>query len=98
MMRVFSLPVVNNKFRMSFLMYMYEPVHFFKNIPNNWISEKTQMLKCFEPGTIREIRANWKDLISVYKEESRNILQLTKSDHQTLYYGLIISRSKRYVW
>ena len=64
---------------------MYDLVHFFTNIRNKWVSEKTQILKLIEPGTKREVRTNWKDLINIYKEESSNLLQLTKIDHQTLW-------------
>ena len=67
------------------LYLMCDPVHLFKNIRNNWVSEKTQILKFREPGTHREVTATWKDLISVYKEESNNMLKLTKLDHQTLW-------------
>ena len=82
---IFSIkhPVINDKFSMLYL--MYDPAHLFKNIRNNWVSEKTQILKFREPGTHREVTANWKDLISVYKEESNNMLKLTKLDHQTLW-------------
>ena len=53
-------PVPNSKFKMLYT--LYDPVHLFKNIRNNWITEKTQTLT-FDTDTNEEVLAYWKDLI-----------------------------------
>ena len=76
-------PVPNNRFKIMYT--LYDPVHLFKNIRNNWITEKTQTLTFFDINTNEEVVARWKDLIDVYKSEEKSILKLTKLDHRTLF-------------
>ena len=63
----------------------YHLVHLFKNIRNNWITEKTQTLTFFDIDTNEEVFAYWKDLISIHKSEEITDLKLTKLDYRTLY-------------
>ena len=76
-------PVPNSKFKMLYT--LYDPVHLFKNIRNNWITEKTQTLTFFDIDTNEEVFAYWKDLINIYKSEEISDLKLTKLDYRTLY-------------
>ena len=42
-------PVENSKFKQIFT--LFDPTHFFKNIRNNWCTEKTQSLEFRNPET-----------------------------------------------
>ena len=66
-------PFPNLKFEVMFP--LYDPTQLFKNIRNNWITEKTQTLDCVEPETNEKSTAKWKD----YKNETKSgILKETK--------------------
>ena len=71
------------KFKMIYL--LYDPVHLFKYIRNNWITEKTQIVDFCDPDSNELMSASWKDLITIYKSESNGDIKLTKLDHRTLY-------------
>ena len=51
---IFSIehPVENTKFAQLYL--FYDPTHLFKNIRNNWVSEKTQTFTFTDPVTKKE--------------------------------------------
>jgi hypothetical protein len=57
-----------------FLLYDY--VHIFKNIRNNWYTELTRKLVFTFEG--KEYLACWADLITLYEEDSKTSLRLTK--------------------
>ena len=77
-------PIPNVKFQALYC--LYDPTHLFKNIRNNWVTDKTQTLDFFCSSTNQKLSASWKDLITIYKSESGGSgLTNTKLDHQTLY-------------
>lgn len=61
----------------------YDYVHVFKNIRNNWITEKTQRLKFTLNGT--EYVAAWDDVKALYKEDCSNSLRLTRLTHTSVF-------------
>ena len=76
-------PVINEVFEKLFL--LYDPTHLYKNIRNNWLSEKTKSLSFRDPVSQKCITAKWADLIDLYKIESESGLSMTKLTYQTLY-------------
>ena len=56
----------------------------FKNIRNNWTTEKTQTLEFTAPDSGREVRAKWNDLKQIYNEEVSHLIKRTKLDYKTL--------------
>ena len=77
-------PYQNSKFEVLFT--SFDPTHLFKNIRNNWCTEKTQTLEFRDPGIDKKCFAKWKDLTTVYKEETESgILRETKLDYTTLH-------------
>ena len=77
-------PVPNEVFRDLYT--LYDPTHLFKNIRNNWMTEKTQTLEFWLPDTDDKVLASWKDLVTIYKSETNNgEHRNTKLDHRTLY-------------
>ena len=46
---IYSIPVPNEVFRDLYI--LYDPTHLFKNIRNNWVTEKTQTLEFWLPDT-----------------------------------------------
>ena len=84
-LNIFSVshPFLNIKFSALFL--IYDPTHLFKNIRNNWVTEKTQTLDFSCPDTGVEVSAKWKDLITIYKNDNEGGLTTSKLDYQTLH-------------
>ena len=76
-------PVESSIFEKLFT--LYDPTHLFKNIRNNWVTEKTQQLEFVDPESGETYVAKWKDLISLYKSELESDLKLTKLDYKTLH-------------
>ena len=76
-------PVINEVFEILFL--LFDPTHLYKNICNNWLSEKTKNLSFRDPVSQKCITAMWADLIDLYKIESESGLSMTKLTYQTLY-------------
>ena len=77
-------PIPNQKFQALYT--LYDPTPLFKNIQNNWLTEKTQTLDFFIPSTDNIAKASWKDLISIYRSQAEETdLKLTKIDQQTLF-------------
>ena len=76
-------PISNSQFERLFT--LYDPTHLFKNIRNNWITEKTQTLEFIDPETKEKYLAKWKDLIDLYKFELESDLKGTKLDYKTLH-------------
>ena len=68
------------------MMYvLYDIIHLFKNIRNNWITEKLQTLIFFDIDTNEEVIARWKDLIDIYKSEETSDLKQTRLNYKTLH-------------
>ena len=66
---------------MLFLVYDY--VHLFKNIRNNWITEMTQQLNFTFNG--KPYLACWSDVISLYEEDRKSPIRLTKLTNTSVY-------------
>ena len=64
-----------------FLVYDY--VHIFKNMRNNWITEKCQQLSFIMNGI--EYLACWSDVIALYNEDQKTLTRLTKLTHSSVY-------------
>ena len=76
-------PFPNSKFENLFT--LYDPTHLFKNIRNNWCTEKSQTLEFTNPDTNEKCTAKWSDLVKMYKEEIESgVLRETKLDYTTL--------------
>ena len=76
-------PISNSKFERLFT--LYDPTHLFKNVRNNWITEKTQTLEFIDSETKEKGLAKWKDLVELYKFELESDLKGTKLDFKTLH-------------
>ena len=66
---------------MLFLVYDY--VHLFKNIRNNWITEMTQQLNFTFNG--KPYLACWSDVISLYEEDRKSPIRLMKLTNTSVY-------------
>ena len=76
-------PFPNSKFTALFT--LYDPSHLFKNVRNNWVTEKMQTLEFIDPETKETYTTKWKDLVNIYKSELESDLTLTKLDYKTLH-------------
>ena len=76
-------PVPNLKF--SVMYSLYDPVHLIKNIRNNWITEKCQKLKFYDPESGKHVIAAWGDLIKLNELESESAIRLTKLSPRALW-------------
>ena len=76
-------PVPNPIFKTLFL--LYDPTHLFKNIRNNWLTEKTKSLSFRDPESQKHITAKWADIVKLYKIENESGLCRTKLNYQTVY-------------
>ena len=67
------------------LLLLYDPTHLFKNICNNWLTEKNQTLEFRDLVTKKRVVAKWKDLVSVYKDECDSALSYTRLTYVSLF-------------
>ena len=76
-------PINNEEFEELFV--LYDATHLFKNIRNNWVTEKTRRLKfvCRETG--RNVVAKWSNLVTIYKEEQSSSIEQTNITFASLY-------------
>ena len=58
------------------LFLIFDFVHIFKNIRNNWFTKKHAELKFTYEG--KEYLANWKDIEDLYLEDQKTPLRMTK--------------------
>ena len=58
------------------LFLMYDYVHIFKNVRNNWYTEATRELIFSLDG--KEYIACWDDIVTLYKEDQKTPIRLTK--------------------
>ena len=75
-------PIKTDTFNCLFL--LYDPVHLFKNIKSNWITEKMKTLKFHDFQTM-DLIAEWKDIVAIYESEKGLIVKRTKLDYATIY-------------
>ena len=54
---------------------LYDFVHIFKNLRNNWITEKSKELNFMNVGVLNT--AQWSDLERLYKQEQEKLVKLT---------------------
>lgn len=64
-----------------FLVYDY--VHIFKNIRNNWITESSKELLFTKEGN--EYLACWSDIVRLYNIDKQNAVRLTKLTYSSVY-------------
>ena len=64
-------PFPNSKF--SSLFTLYDPTHLFKNVRNNWITEKTQTLEFLDPEINEVLRQNGKIWLKFIRRSLRVI-------------------------
>ena len=67
------------------LYLLFDPIHLFKNIKNNWLTEKMKKLRFRIPGSENMIIASWGDVIDFYKKENASMLRISKLDYATVY-------------
>lgn len=72
-----------NQFKVLYL--LFDPVHLFKSVRNNWVSEKTQTLVFFPPGKENPVTAKWTDLVSVYNKERDHSVKRTTLSERALF-------------
>ena len=83
-------PFPNPKFPDLFT--LYDPTHLFKNVRNNWLTEKCQTLEFIDPDTNETCLANWKHLVEVYNSELESDLKAMKIDFKTNVLTILKSR------
>ena len=76
-------PVPNPEFPILYL--LHDPPHLFKNIRNNWVTEKMQSLDFVEPYTKKVHLAKWKDLITLYNTEIDSLIKRMNLCYAALY-------------
>lgn len=76
-------PIPNSHFDILFV--LFDPTHLLKNVRNNWVTEKTQILLFPDPDSGKLVEARWKDLIALYEEERDSTIKESKLDYPTLY-------------
>ena len=57
----------------------------FKNITNNWLTEKLQKLKFFIPGENETVIAEWNHIVQIYNSERELYIKETKLDFATIF-------------
>ena len=78
-----SHPIPNSVLTKLYL--FHGPMHLFKNIRNNWVTEKMKTLNFVEPFTKNVVQAKWSDLIDIYNKEMDAPIKLTKLSHASLF-------------
>ena len=76
-------PIVNPNFDILYL--LHDPTHLFKNIRNNWVTEKMKTIDFIAPFSREISQARWSDLIEIYKNEAPCPIKQTKLSYATLY-------------
>ena len=73
-----SLPDHANK-----VFLVYDDVHIFKNLRNNWITEPKQELHFREEG--KDYVARWRDVKALHDEDRKTSVRLTKLTFTSVY-------------
>ena len=76
-------PIKNKIF--AFLFLFFDTIHLFKNIKSNWITEKLKKLRFHNFETDEELIAEWKDIVNIYKSETKLIVKQTRLNYATIY-------------
>ena len=67
----------------SFAFLVFDYVHIFKNIRENWITEPNKELNFTKDGKI--YIAKWKDIEALYFEDRKHQIRLTKITYTAVY-------------
>nr|XP_047133766.1 uncharacterized protein LOC124811837 [Hydra vulgaris] len=73
------------------LVMLHDPVHLFKSIRNNWLTEKTDTIHLILNGQL--FKRYWKDLVSLYKKEKNNVVKLTNLSYKPIFPGAVDRRN-----
>lgn len=76
-------PITNSEFPILYL--LHDPTHLFKNLRNNWVTEKMQSLDFVEPYTRKVQKAEWRDLVAIYNTEMKSLIKQTRLCHAALF-------------
>ena len=68
-----------------FLYTLYDPTHLYKNIRNNWMTEKMKTLDFTDPSSGQIVTAKWSHLVDIFENEIKHLVKLTKLSYSTLY-------------
>ena len=75
--------VVNSEIQDQPMFLVYDYVHIFKNIRNNWITLSDSKISFLYEGT--EMTADWNDIRNLYLTDKETHLRLTKLTHTAAY-------------
>ena len=53
----------------AFLFLLFDPIHLFKNVKSNWLTEKMEKLIFEDFESNESMVAEWKDIVNIYKSE-----------------------------
>jgi len=70
---------------------LQDPVHLFKSLRNNWLTEKTGTLKIASDEEV--LIGKWGDLVSLYDKECMNVAKLTKLTYKAVHPSAIDRQS-----
>ena len=74
-----------------FIFLVFDYVHIFKNVRNNWITVGNQMLSFVKDG--KTCVAYWGDVRALYEEDRNTTLRLTKLTHTAVFPKLLQRQS-----
>ena len=63
--------------------HVYDFVHIFKNVRNNWITEPSKELTFNVDGN--EYVANWADILKLYEEDKQTPIRLTNLTYSSVH-------------
>ncbi|XP_047140823.1 uncharacterized protein LOC124815934 [Hydra vulgaris] len=69
------------------IIMLHDPVHLFKSIRNNWLTEKTGKIHLTLNSQL--FKRYWKDLVSLYEKEKNNVIKLTNLSYKAIHPGVI---------
>ena len=78
-----NYPIENKIFKYLFL--IFDPVHLFENIKNNWLTEKIKKLLFGNFDTEDTLIAEWKHIVAIYNDEKDHIIKRTLPNFATMY-------------
>ena len=78
-----SHPVRNTQF--NYLYLLFDPPHLFKNIKNNWLTEKMQKLKFTDPESKKSVVASFANRAQLFGDEEDSAIKLKNLTYATIY-------------
>ena len=76
-------PVKNEIF--AYLFLLFDTIHLFKNIKNNWLTEKMKKLRFDDFETGEELIAEWRHIVDIFNGERDLIVKQTRLNYATIY-------------